>query len=120
MSGGKGFSLGTVLFLLFLFASPYASAGPNALPSEGHQVVVSDKDNLKPSLPESLTVLGKTLVLKDSHDGGPSGEFIAKYIPYDETFDNWTLVFASRFVPGAGLDPMTSAVATANRISGRR
>lgn len=72
------------------------------------------------SLPKSLTVLGKTLVLKDSHDGGSGGKFIAEYIPGDETFDNWTLMFASRFVPGAGLDPMASAVATANRISARK
>jgi hypothetical protein len=72
------------------------------------------------SLPGSLTVLGKTLVLKDSHDGGPGGKFIAEYIPGDQTFDNWTLMFASRFIPGAGLDPMASALATANRISARK
>jgi hypothetical protein len=72
------------------------------------------------SLPTSVTVLGKTLVLKDSQGGGPGDKFLAEYIPSDETFDNWTLMFASRFVPGAGLDPMASAVATANRISARK
>jgi hypothetical protein len=64
------------------------------------------------SLPRSLTVLGKTLVLKDSHDDGRGGKFIAEYIPGDETFDNWTLMFASRFIAGARLDPMASALAT--------
>jgi hypothetical protein len=72
------------------------------------------------SLPGSLTVLGKTLVLKDRHGGNAGGDFIAEYIPGDETFDNWTLMFASRFVPGAGLDPLASAVAAANRISARK
>lgn len=72
------------------------------------------------SLPRSVTVLGKTLTLKDSQGGAPGGKFIAEYIPGDESFDNWTLMFASRFEPGAGLDPMASAAAAANRISARK
>jgi hypothetical protein len=72
------------------------------------------------SLPKSVIVLGKALVLKDSHGGGPGDQFIAEYIPGNETFDNWTLMFASRFSPGAGLDPMASAMTTANRISARK
>ncbi len=72
------------------------------------------------SLPGSVTVLGETLVLKDRRGGGPGEKFIAEYIPGDETFENWTLMFASRFVPGAGLDPLAAATATASRISARK
>jgi hypothetical protein len=72
------------------------------------------------SVPKSVTVLGKTLTLKDSQGGGTGGKFIAEYIPGDESFDNWTLMFASRFEPGAGLDPMATAAAAANRISARK
>jgi hypothetical protein len=72
------------------------------------------------SLPASVTVLGKTLMLKDSQGGGTGSKFIAEYIPGGESFDNWTLMFASRFEPGAGLDPMASAAAAANRISLRK
>jgi hypothetical protein len=72
------------------------------------------------TLPKSLTVLGKTLVLKDNHGGAPGEKFIAEYVPVDETLDNWTLLFASRFDPGVGLDPMASALAAANRVSARK
>jgi hypothetical protein len=71
-------------------------------------------------LPQSVTVLGQSLVLKDTQGGGPGQKFIAEYIPKDETFDNWTSMFASRFVPGTDLDPKASAEATAERIMDRK
>lgn len=77
-------------------------------------------DQPSSSLPKSVTVLGKTLELKDSKGGGPGEKFIAEYIPGNETFDNWSLMFATRYVPGPNLDPMVSATATARRILARK
>lgn len=71
------------------------------------------------ALPKSVTVLGKKLVLKD-HQGKPGQTFIAEYIPGGETFENWSLMFATRFVPDTNLDPMISAEATAKRIQARK
>jgi hypothetical protein len=75
---------------------------------------------MQESLPKSLTVLSKTLALKDTKGGAAGKPFIAEYIPDNETFDNWTLMFATRFMPGADLDPEVSATATARRIIARR
>lgn len=72
------------------------------------------------SPPKSVTILGTKLPLKDSRGGGAGQQFIAEYIPKGETFDNWTMMFASRFVPGTQLDPAASAEATAHRISARK
>ena len=69
---------------------------------------------------KTVTVLGKTLALKDTKGGGAGEKFIAEYIPANETFDNFTLMFASRFIPDPHLDPLASAEATANRISARK
>ena len=72
------------------------------------------------SVSKTVSVLGKVLELKDTQ-GGKSGQaFIAEYIPAGETFDNFTVMFASRFTPGAALDPMVSAQSTAKRIQDRQ
>lgn len=74
------------------------------------------------SMPKSLTILGKQVVLKDCQGGGPGQKFIAEYIPENENWDNWTSMFASRYVPGNGqkLDALASAEATAARITERK
>ena len=72
------------------------------------------------TLPKSLTVLSHPLTLKDTKGGAAGQPFIAEYIPGNETFDNWTMMFASRFVPGQDLDPKVSATTTARKIIARR
>lgn len=71
------------------------------------------------SLPKTLKFMGKSLEVKNNQRG-PSGEFIAEYIPADETWDNWTSMYACRLLPGNGLDPEASAKATAARIMERK
>lgn len=69
---------------------------------------------------KTVSILGKALELKDTQ-GGKSGQaFIAEYIPAGETFDNFTVMFASRFTPSSTLDAMVSAQATAKRIQDRQ
>lgn len=74
------------------------------------------------TMPKSLRILGKQLVLKDCQGGGPGQKFIAEYIPENENWDNWTTMFASRFVPSNGqkLDAQASAESTAARIMERK
>jgi hypothetical protein len=72
------------------------------------------------SLPKTVSVLGKTLTLKDSKGGGAAQPFIAEYIPSEETWDNWTTMFSSRFIPGKQLNAMVSAQSTAAKITARR
>ncbi len=71
-------------------------------------------------LPQSVTVLGKPLALKDHKGNCPATPCIAEYIPNDQTFDNWTILFATRFVPGPGLDPNASAAATARKVQSEK
>ena len=70
------------------------------------------------TLPKSITILDKSLSIKENK--GDSVGFIAEYIPKNETFDNWTTMFAIRFVGDKELDPMSSAVTTSNKIKERK
>lgn len=70
------------------------------------------------NLPKTITVLGKTLSIKENKSD--SIGFIAEYIAENETFNNWTTMFAIRFVPGKELDPMSSAVETSNKVKERK
>jgi hypothetical protein len=72
------------------------------------------------SPPWSVTVLGKTLLLKNRRGGGLGQKFTAECIPAEETFETWTLMFASRFSPGATGDPLAHATAIAGQISARK
>jgi len=67
-------------------------------------------------LPKQVTVLGQVVTLKEESDHGEQG-FIAEYIPANETWDNWTKMFAVRFIPGVDLDPIASAKQTADNIN---
>lgn len=70
------------------------------------------------TLPKSLTIIGRSLTIKENK--GDSIGFIAEYIAQNETFDNWTTMFALRFVPGKELNPHASAIVTANKIKERK
>ncbi len=70
------------------------------------------------TLPKTLSVMKQTLTLKENK-GGHNG-FIAEYIPANENFDNWTIMFAVRFLAGNQLDPKTSAESTAKNVKARR
>jgi hypothetical protein len=68
--------------------------------------------------PHNLIFMGQLLALK-GREGGELGQAaLIEYIPANETFDNWTVMFAERFVPGKALDPKASAQATALRVQG--
>ena len=87
-----------------------------APPPRGEPITALEQEH---ALSKSVTVLGKSLSLKDSQ-GVPGQRFIAEYIPSGETFDNWTLMFATRFVTGTQVDPTASAKAIFNRILVRK
>lgn len=67
------------------------------------------------TIPKDLTVMGNKLVLKENQ--GDSKAFIAEYIPASETFDNWTFMFATRFMKGEDLSAETTARATVENIA---
>ena len=70
------------------------------------------------SLPKNITVLGKKLNLKQN--SGDDQKFLAEYIPENETFENWTLMFAIRHIAGDHFDPKATAVQAANNIAQRK
>lgn len=78
--------------------------------------IISAQDS---SLPKTVTVLGETLVIKENKGSTRQG-FIAEYIPEKETFENWTIMFATRFSPGENLDPRAAAQQTASNITARK
>jgi hypothetical protein len=69
---------------------------------------------------KSVTILGKTLSTKGKEGGAPGQPALCEYIPANETFDNWTLMFALRFTPGDKLDPKASAILTAEKVKSLR
>ena len=54
-------------------------------------------------LPEKIVLMNQELTLKDQQGNAQQG-FIAEYIPQGETWDNWRLLFAVRFIPGTDID----------------
>lgn len=90
-----------------------------AAPATKAGAAAPDKAQTDASLPKTLKFMGKSLEVKNNQRG-PSGEFIAEYIPAGETWDNWTSMYACRLLPGVGLDPEASAKATAAKIMERK
>lgn len=70
-------------------------------------------------LPETVTVLGQPLHLKE-YQRSDHGELLAEYIPQDQNWENWRLMFAIRIEKGKGLDPLTTARGTAKNIEARK
>jgi hypothetical protein len=71
-----------------------------------------------PDLPQTVTILGETLTLKNTKPG--SGEdVLGEYIPAGQTFDNWTSMFAVRIFHGR-LTPDQAAQAKRSEIAARR
>ena len=71
------------------------------------------------SLPKKLKVLDVELVIKENSGDKKKG-MIAEYIPERETFDNWTQLFATRFLYDKSLDPKTTANSLAKVIAKRK
>lgn len=92
------FKLTLYLLTLFIFGS-HVQAEPHNLPS-------------------NIKVISTNLTLKESK--GDRRAFIAEYIPKNETFDNWTTMFAVRFVDGKEQDPKAAAQNTARNINLRK
>lgn len=70
------------------------------------------------SIPKELTVMGNKLALKENQ--GDSKAFIAEYIPASETFDNWTFMFATRFMKGEDLSAEQTAQAAVSNVKAAR
>ena len=69
--------------------------------------------------PDKLIILGKEVCLKEKQSD-PSKGFLAEYIPSGNTWDNWNLMFAVRFMLGENLDPFASAKSTESNILERK
>lgn len=54
-------------------------------------------------MPEKIVVMGQDLRLKFQEGDAKKG-FIAEYIPQNETWDNWRLLYAVRFTPNKNID----------------
>lgn len=64
---------------------------------------------------KAVKILGTVLTLKESQGGAPGQQFLAEYIPANETWDNWSIMYAVRWLPSQ-LSPKQAAVATAQKI----
>lgn len=63
--------------------------------------------------------MGQELTLKDQHGNEQQG-FIAEYIPQSQTWDNWKLLFAIRFVPTKDIDPHSVAKGVMENIANKK
>jgi hypothetical protein len=71
------------------------------------------------TLPQTVTIMGRTLSLIE-HKGGMRGQGAqAAYISANESPANWTLMFAVGYSPG-NLDPKDAASATVQKITSRK
>lgn len=68
-------------------------------------------------LPQSVSILGRDLVLKEEKR---AGGFLAEYIPDGETFETWTVMFAVRALPGDKADPRAWADGILKHVTARR
>ena len=83
-------------------------------------VALSTLASAKSQFPATVTIMGQQLVLKNQQGDTRQGPLLLEYIPPDETFEDWDLMFAVRFVRGEHMDPEASAQATAANVLERR
>lgn len=102
MTKRRGINL--LLAMVFCGGQLFCGTAANSAPEQQNQSA------------KTVKILGKLLTLKDSQGGGPGQPFIAEFIPAGETWDNWTMMYAVRFVPGDKPDPKRSAFATAQNV----
>jgi len=92
----------TIVVGLFALAGTRASAAGKAAPQ----------------LPQTVSVLGKTLELKHNA-GSPTEELLAEYVPAAETLDHWTLMLAVRIFKGK-LTPDQAVAMKDQEVQARR
>jgi hypothetical protein len=74
-------------------------------------------DKVQP--PPSVTVLGKSLVLK-SNLTSPTEDLVAEYVPASETLENWTLMLGIRIFKGTKLTPDQALAVKTGEVEARR